>query len=99
LLENVEELERGFVEQTGVTPINHVLVVQEALIQREPWLTSELYFLFGEARERGIVEDRATPAEYGLEANARAIDLLARYAHEQGIIPRALTARELFEPY
>ena len=99
MLAEVEQLEAEFIAQTGVRPINHVLVVQEALAEREPWLTSELYFLFNSARERGIVEDGAHPAEYGLDANAKAIDLLARYVHEQGIAPRAFTASELFEAY
>jgi len=96
---NVADAEVDYEKQTGTRPVNHVLVVQEALVRREPWLSSELFFVFQSARERAIVEDRATPAEYGLEANARAIDLLARYVHEQGITPRAMTARELFEPY
>ncbi|HEY3058521.1 MAG TPA: hypothetical protein VGL99_06055 [Chloroflexota bacterium] len=95
----IADAEQEFVEQSGVRPINHVLTVKDDLAQQYPWLTSELFFLFSSARERAIVEDQAEPAEYGLDANRQAIELLARYAKEQGITPRAFAADELFEVY
>ncbi len=91
--------EQEFVQQTGVRPINHVLTVKEDLAQQYPWLTSELFFMFSSARERAITEDQADPAEYGLEQNRPAIELLARYAKEQGITPHAFAADALFEVY
>jgi 4,5-dihydroxyphthalate decarboxylase len=96
---NVDQAEADFVRQTGVRPINHVVAVKAALVEQEPWLTSELYFLFQTARERAIVESHAEPADYGLDANRAAIELLARYAHEQAITPRVYRADELFEVY
>jgi 4,5-dihydroxyphthalate decarboxylase len=99
VLHSVEQLELDFTRQTGVWPINHLLVVKEELAQQQPWLTSELFFVFNQARVRSIVEDHADPAEYGLEANRGAIELLARYAVEQGIVPRAVGAEELFEVF
>jgi 4,5-dihydroxyphthalate decarboxylase len=89
--------EADWLTQTGIQPINHVLVVKEALAQQQPWLTSELFHMFTQARERSIIEDHATPAEYGLQANKKAIERLAHYAHQQGIVPTAYRARELFE--
>jgi 4,5-dihydroxyphthalate decarboxylase len=80
-------------------PINHILVLKEELARTEPWLPSELFFLFQQARERAIVENHAQPAPYGLESNRAAIERLARYAHEQGIIPRAYRADELFDAF
>jgi 4,5-dihydroxyphthalate decarboxylase len=91
--------EHDWLEQTGVAPINHVLVVKDELVGREPWLTSELFLMFSTARERSIREDQAQPGEYGLEANRKAIERLAHYAHQQGIIPTAYTASQLFEPF
>jgi 4,5-dihydroxyphthalate decarboxylase len=99
VLANAEDIERDFERQSGVRPINHVLVVKEELAQQQPWLTSELYFVFNAARERSIVEDGADPATYGLAANRGAIELLARYAVEQGIVSRAFGAEELFEAF
>ncbi len=91
------EAEADWLEQTGITPINHVLVVNDALVQQQPWLLSELYLMFTAARERSIVEDHASPTEYGLQPNTKAIERLAHYAQQQGIIPRPYRAAELFE--
>jgi len=99
VLANTQEIEREFERRTGVRPINHVLVIKEELAREQPWLTSELFFLFNAARDRSIAEDGADPATYGLEANRGAIQLLARYAVEQGIVPRAVGAEELFEAF
>jgi len=99
VLQNVEQREADYERQTGIRPINHVLVLKGELAQQQPWLPSELFFLFTRARERSIVEDRADPAAYGLEANRGAIELLARYAVEQGIVPRPFAAHELFDVY
>ncbi len=93
------ESERDWQDQTGITPINHLLVLKASLQDQHPWLPSELFLMFSQARERAIAEDRATPAEYGLAANTKAIERLAHYAHQQGIVPKAYTARELFEPF
>jgi 4,5-dihydroxyphthalate decarboxylase len=100
VIPDVEAAEADYVRQSGVQPINHVLVLREDLAQNHPWLPSELFFLFQQARTRAISEDpHAQPAVYGLDANRAAIELLARYASEQGITPRTLRAEELFDPY
>jgi 4,5-dihydroxyphthalate decarboxylase len=93
------EVEDEWLQQTGIQPINHVLVVKDQLVQQEPWLTSELFLLFQRARQRSQVEDQAKPAEFGLEANRTAIERLAQYAHQQGIVPKVYRAAELFEVF
>jgi len=77
--------------RTGVYPINHVVVVKDALLAAHPWLADELMRLFTESRAR--VAD-AVP--YGIAANRPAIELLMRYATEQGLIPRPYRVEELF---
>jgi 4,5-dihydroxyphthalate decarboxylase len=83
----------GWQRRTGVYPINHVVVVKDALLAEHPWLAGELMRLFAEARAR--VAD-AVP--YGIAANRPAIELLMRYAAEQKLIPRAYSVDELFVP-
>jgi 4,5-dihydroxyphthalate decarboxylase len=77
--------------KTGVYPINHVVVVKDALLAAYPWLAEELMRLFMTAR-RAV--DNAVP--YGIAANRPAIELLMRYAAEQKLIPRAYSVNELF---
>ena len=77
--------------RTGVRPINHVVVVQDALLAEHPWLAGELMRLFLAASERA-----AGAVPYGIEANRPAIELLMRYAAEQGLIPRPYRIDDLF---
>jgi len=77
--------------RTGVHPINHVVVVKDALLAAHPWLAGELIRLFTAAR--GHATD---PVPYGIDANRPAIEMLMRYAAQQGLIPRAYRVEELF---
>jgi 4,5-dihydroxyphthalate decarboxylase len=77
--------------KTGVHPINHVVVVKDALLAEHPWLADELMRLFAASKRSA---DDSVP--YGIAANRPAIDLLMRYAAEQKLIPRAYRVDELF---
>jgi 4,5-dihydroxyphthalate decarboxylase len=77
--------------RTGAYPVNHVVVVTDALLAAHPWLADELMRLFAASRQRA-----AGAVEYGIAANRPAIELLMRYAAEQKLIPRAYRIDELF---
>jgi 4,5-dihydroxyphthalate decarboxylase len=83
--------------RTGVHPVNHVITVRREKLTAHPWLADELMRLFAAAKAAArspATTDDALP--YGLEANRVAIELLTRFAAEQGLIPRAYAADELF---
>lgn len=91
--------------KTGAYPVNHLLCVQTSIVEANPWLPEELLRLFtqakaaaaepsAEARFSPIVGDDVLP--YGLEANRAGIELCLRYVAEQGLVPRAYGAKELF---
>ncbi len=74
--------------------------VRRELLETHPWLADELMELFAEAKRAApplphpvVGED---PLPYGLTANTRAIETALKFAAEQGLIPRAYAARELF---
>ena len=77
--------------KTGVYPINHVVVVKDALLAEHPWLADELMRLFAASKRSA---DDSVP--YGIAANRPAIELLMRYAAEQKLIPRPYSVEELF---
>jgi 4,5-dihydroxyphthalate decarboxylase len=77
--------------KTGVYPINHVVVVKDALLAEHPWLADELMRLFAASKRSA---DDSVP--YGIAANRPAIELLMRYAAEQKLIPRPYRVEELF---
>ena len=55
-----------------------------------PWISDEL------RRARELFG--ADPWPYGIEANRTTLDAFLRFAHEQGVCRRRLTAEELFPP-
>lgn len=55
-----------------------------------PWLYDEV------ERTRAVLGDDFWP--YGLDPNRATLDVFLRYAHEQGLTARRLTAEELFVP-
>ena len=77
--------------RTGVHPINHVVVVKDSLLAQHPWLADELMRLFAASKQGA-----ADSVPYGIDANRPAIELLMRYAAEQGLIPRPYRVDELF---
>ena len=91
--------------KTGAYPVNHVVCVQTSLLERHSWLAGELMALFtaakraagappAEARWSAIVG--ADPLPYGLAENRAGIELGLRFAGEQGLVPTAYRAEDLF---
>jgi 4,5-dihydroxyphthalate decarboxylase len=92
LIPNAAEAEADWIRQTGIRPINHTLVVRRDIAEANPWIPRELYQLIGTAKQASGGE---APPD-GLEPNRGALTLLGRYAFEQRITPRTLTAEDLF---
>jgi len=91
--------------RTGAYPVNHVVCVKRALLDAHDWLEAELMSVFtaakwlarepsAQARWRHLVGDDVLP--YGLAANRRGIELCVDFARQQGLVPRAYAAEELF---
>jgi 4,5-dihydroxyphthalate decarboxylase len=83
----------------GMLPINHMVAVKTELCREQPERVRELYTLLLASKQRSGVTTTPDLTPYGVEPNRRALDLLARYACEQGLIPRAYTTAELFEDF
>ena len=92
LMPNAVEVERDWIRQTGVEPINHTMVVRQDVATANPWLVDELEGLVRAAKSHAGGD---VPAD-GREPNRGGLTLLARYAFEQHITPRTLTAQELY---
>jgi 4,5-dihydroxyphthalate decarboxylase len=92
LIPDAEQVELDWVRHTGIRPINHTLVVRQDVADAHPWVREELDQLVRASKQAAGTD---APID-GLEANRRALTLLARYTFEQRITPRTLTAEELF---
>jgi 4,5-dihydroxyphthalate decarboxylase len=91
VIPNADAVAAEWSRRTGVFPINHVVVVKNELLDRHPWLADELIRLFAASN---ATSGEAVP--YGVDANRPAIELLMRYAAQQGLIPRPYGVAELF---
>jgi 4,5-dihydroxyphthalate decarboxylase len=91
VIPNADAVAAEWSRKTGVFPINHVVVVKDALLAEHPWLADELMRLFVVSREKS-----GETVPYGIDANRPAIELLMRYAAQQKLIPRAYSVEELF---
>lgn len=89
---HARQVEADWIRHTGIRPVNHTLVVRRDIVHAQAWVRDELYRLVRAAKQAAPTD---APAD-GLEANRGALTLLARYAFEQHITPRTLTAEELF---
>jgi len=94
LVPNAAMAESDWAQKSGVRTVNHVLTVKQELVDANPSLPRELTDLFQRARGSNGV----TVPPIGIEANRKAFETLARFAHEQGVTPRQMTVEELF-PY
>jgi 4,5-dihydroxyphthalate decarboxylase len=91
LFSNALEVEQDFIRQTGITPINHTMVVREDLASSNPWLVDELARMVHQSK---AIAGSGPPD--GVERNRGALNLLARYAFEQQITSRMLPPEELY---
>ena len=88
---------RAWYGQHGLVPVNHMVVVTEALARSNPQAVAELYRLL-EAGKRSAGLPAAGAIDtvpFGKEANRRCLELLISYALQQGLIPRRLDVDEL----
>lgn len=80
----------------GMLPINHMVAVNAALCRERPDLVRELYTLLLASKQQAGISTTPDLTPYGVAPNSRALNLLARYSYEQGLIPHAYSTDELF---
>lgn len=81
----------------GIVPVNHLVVVTEALARSHPDVVREIYRLL--AQSKAAANLRAVPdmVPFGIEANRRALELIIEYSAQQALIPRRFSVDELFD--
>lgn len=72
----------------GFTPVNHLLVARRSLVEEAPELAAELVRVF-----RAAAPDRPATGRAALDP---ALALAVRYCLEQGLLPRPLTAEDIW---
>lgn len=89
---------RAWARSHGLTPINHMVVVRGDLVQSHPWLPSELFrLLVASKAAAGHRAGSHAPLPYGVSANLVALDMIAFYAFQQGLVSHRYHAESLFD--
>lgn len=91
LIPNPEKAALAWYERHGVVPINHMVAVTESVVQDDPQAVQELYELLAASCAVAEVKRDASglpePKRVGIENVRAGLELAARYAVEQELIP------------
>jgi 4,5-dihydroxyphthalate decarboxylase len=93
-----EAAARAWYGQYGLVPVNHMVVVTDALAHANPQAVAELYRLLeaGKKASGRPAAGEIDTAPFGKETNRPCLELLICYAGQQRLLPRPLTIDELY---
>ena len=98
LIPDADAVARKWAQTHGGVPINHMMVVREAIAKSRPDIVQEIYRLLQESRRAapppagGLLD----PWRFGIEANRRSLESVIDYSFRQKLIPRKFSVDELF---
>lgn len=99
VIDDAEGAAKVWVSRTGIEPINHGVVLRSSVHAEHPWVAQEVMEMFTAARRIAIEDDGVLPpAEYGLEANRGALDLLFAFSARQSVPAQRYHPEDLFLP-
>jgi 4,5-dihydroxyphthalate decarboxylase len=111
LIPNAREAAAESFRKTGVYPINHMIVVKDEVVKQHPWVPEALFEAFAESKkawqaktpeaERNTLSGstlQGDPYPYGIEANRKALEAVARFGREQKILTSELSVEDMFFP-
>jgi 4,5-dihydroxyphthalate decarboxylase len=85
--------EKSWFAKHHVVPINHMVVVSEALSNQHPEVVREVFRLL---QESAALAPAGTP-RFGVQEMRRSLEMMIKYTAQQGLIPRAYAVDELFD--
>ena len=98
LIPDADAVARRWAETHGGVPINHMMVVREAIAKSRPDIVQEIYRMLQESRRAapppagGLLD----PWRFGVEDNRRSLEIVIDYSFRQKLIPRKFSVDELF---
>jgi 4,5-dihydroxyphthalate decarboxylase len=85
--------EKSWFAKNGVVPINHMVVVSEALSRTHPQAVREVFRMLQQSAACAL----AASPRFSAEEMRRSLQTIIRYTAQQGLIPREFTVDELFD--
>ncbi len=103
LFADPEAAEQRYFAETGIFPIMHLIGIRKSLLDAQPDLARSVYDAFERAGIGTVVQAKADTDRHrwgnGVSHNRAAIEMLCRYAFEQGLTERRLGLDDLFAPH
>ena len=87
---------RDWYRKHRMMPVNHMVVVTDELARAKPEAVAELYRLLEAGKAAAGQAGPIDAAPFGKEVNRPCLELLISYAVRQRLIPRSITADELW---
>jgi 4,5-dihydroxyphthalate decarboxylase len=87
---------RDWYAKHHLVPVNHMVVVTEALARAKPQAVAELYRLLEAGKKAAGSAGPLDKAPFGQEANRPCLELLLGYARQQKLVPASLTVDGLW---
>jgi 4,5-dihydroxyphthalate decarboxylase len=81
----------------GLLPVNHLVVVTEALAKSRPDAVREVYRMLKDSKAKAALPAAPDFVPLGVEANRKSLALIIEYASQQALIPRKFSVDELFD--
>ena len=98
LIPDADAVARKWAQTHGGVPINHMMVVREAITNSRPDIVQEIYRMLQESRRAapppagGLLD----PWRFGVEENRRSLEIVIDYSLRQKLVPRKFSVDELF---
>jgi 4,5-dihydroxyphthalate decarboxylase len=93
LFPDVASEEKSWFARHETVPINHMVVVSEALSAKHPDVVREVFRML---RESAALAPSASP-QFGAGDMSRSLAMISEYTAQQGLVPRALAVDEMFD--
>ena len=84
-------------QKHGVVPVNHLVVVTEALAKSRPDAVREVYRLLKASKAAAKPAEGIDLVPFGVEAVRKPLERIIAYAARQALIPRKFSVDELFD--
>jgi 4,5-dihydroxyphthalate decarboxylase len=98
LIPDADAVARRWAQTHGGVPINHMMVVREAIAKSRPDIVQEIYRLLQESRRAAAPPAGGSldPWRFGIEENRRSLEIVIDYSYRQKLIARKFSVDELF---
>ena len=93
LFPDVAGEEKSWFAKHETMPINHMVVVSEALSAEHPDVVREVFRML---RESATLAPSASP-QFGANEMSRSLAMISEYTAQQGLVPRDLAVDEMFD--